>query len=282
MKKMISFTFLLALLFFFSLSCSNDESDSGGINGNNTTSSMVLCWGRFWYIGPPSCSVLDGGNMSDPLPALNPVKVGNQNYSENNEQFEYYYDRGYIWFDTDDIELPNPLSVEIKTSLGSVSGSEALPDTVTNLTFTTTDTLQLGQSLTISWTGSNADFYSIWGSYQWSDSTDYHYVNLDTILTATSVTYAGSLFTHDGFIYLGYLQSLNGPFPQSGSSANMTGDGIGFLYYENDTMGFGGITIVVGRGASRASEGDLELMSWLPSKEERHKIIAEKLGFVIE
>lgn len=53
----------------------------------------------------------------------------------------------------------DPVTVAVKTSLSKLTGTISLPDTITYLSLSEYDTLYLGESITISWSGSNADFF---------------------------------------------------------------------------------------------------------------------------
>ena len=173
----------------------------------------------------------------NPFPDLTYFKLGETKFSGDDYMDVY---PGYLSVNGNDNDLRitsnlNPLDVEVKTSLGTVNGTVSLPDTITALTLSEYDTLQLGESFTISWSGSNADFYAVSFEYEWRDANgNWHYEYLDEFVTGNSITYAGSIFSHNGEIDYIRVQPMNGPLPEEGIAGNMSGDGSGFLYYMVD------------------------------------------------
>ncbi len=137
--------------------------------------------------------------------------------------------------------------MSVNTSLGTVSGSETLPGTITAINTNVEDTLALGQPLTISWnTDAQLNYFRM--SYEWLDEEDnWDYTAIDTFLTTNSITLDGSLFTHNGYIYYFWIEPVNGPFPEPGAIANMSGNGSGFLYYFSDRA-YNESMIIVGSG----------------------------------
>jgi hypothetical protein len=128
-------------------------------------------------------------------------------------------------------------------------GSISLPKSVYNLTASELDTLELNQPITIYWSESNADFYSVHCSYSWRDESGYfNYISLDSLICDTSITFPGSIFIHDGSIGSISIQPINGPIPQAFTRGNMNGEGQGFLYYYGDSKTYLGNTIIVGAG----------------------------------
>jgi len=124
------------------------------------------------------------------------------------------------------------LNFKGKTSLGAVQGTVQLPDTITHVTLSSSN-LSLNQSLTVSWTGSNAEYYFIEADYEWNEGgNNYGYKDLDTLITGNSVTFPGSLFSHDGYVDIDEIIPFNGPLPAAGAVGNLTGGGTGFFSYE--------------------------------------------------
>lgn len=197
----------------------------------------------------------------DPMPELEYIKVGD-NYYSGDYCSEYYL--GYLGFGMyDQTGEPqritsnfDPLNVEVKTSLGKLNGTINLPDTITTVTFSEYDTLQLGEPLIVSWSGSNADFYDISLEYEWEDDEGYWgWTWIDTFIVGNSITFPGSMFTHSGEIDYFYMEPVNGPFPRAGARGNMTGEGSGFLYYFNSSdVGYLWEDIVVGSGLYRIAK----------------------------
>lgn len=196
-----------------------------------------------------------GGGVifADPLPSFENFKMGASTYS-GDEYFNYY--PGYLSFgefnsDADVVIFSdlNPLEIEVNTSLGKLNGSIALPDTIESLSLSEYDTLELGRSFTISWSGSDADFFSVNCDYEWVDGDgNWQWVDLGEFVSGTSITYPGSIFAHNGVIEYIRVEPINGPMPGAGSKANMTGDGAGFLYYFVNQRYYEEDIIVVGTG----------------------------------
>ncbi len=159
---------------------------------------------------------------------------------------------GYASFTTGDSLFASEfgsVTTEVSTSLGSLQGSLDLPDTLDTVVFSCGDTLELEQSLTVSWSGSEADLYAFYSYYNWLDTVGmWQYEYLDTFITADSVVFEGSRFAHDGIVYVWKIDAINGPPPYPGVSGNMSGSGAGYLYYVNGSGGDLNRYIVVGAG----------------------------------
>lgn len=191
--------------------------------------------------------------FGDPMPEFVHLKL-NETFFSGDNYSEIY--PGYISFgnfDNDEQTMItsnfSPLDVEVKTTIGTVNGTISLPDTITILTLSEYDTLQLGESFTVTWSGSNADFYSVYCDYEWRDENgNWHYEGLDDFVTGNTITYPGSIFTHNGEIYYIRVQPMNGPLPEEGTAGNMSGDGRGFLYYMVDRIRYEDGDIIVGSG----------------------------------
>lgn len=180
--------------------------------------------------------------FGDPIPEFNYFKLGETTFS-GDDYYEYY--PGFVNFSpsyyADEPAMItsnfNPLSVEVKTSLGKLSGSISLPDTIISLELSEYDTLQIDESFTISWPESNAEFYSVYCDYEWRDENgNWHWEDLSDFVTGNSITYLGSIFLHNGEIDYIVVQPMNGPLPEAGAEGNMSGDGSGFLYYEVEAI----------------------------------------------
>lgn len=224
--------------------------------------------------------------FADPTPSFEYYKMGTSTYS-GDDFFEYY--PGYLSFgdfsdyvDARLISNFNPLNIEVKTSLGKLSGSIALPDTIVSLTLSEYDTLELGQSFTISWSGSNADFYAVYGFYEWIDNDgSRHYEDLNDFVVGNSITYPGSVFLHNGEIRYIRVQPMNGPMPGAGSEGNMSGDGSDFLYYQVKQKAYDESDIIVGTGygfnnlAKTASSSRSEQQIELKIREKLESIILD-------
>ena len=188
-------------------------------------------------------------------------------------------------FRSDFINRPNtmitsnftPLSVEVKTSLGTLNGSINLPDSIESLTLSEYSTLNLGQPFTITWTGSNANFYSVYCDYRWKDNNgNWQSADLNDFVSGNSITYPGSVFIHNGEISYIRVQPMNGPMPGVGAKGNMSGDGSGFLYYNVERTRYEGENIVVGTGLGKLAKksnshiNEKEILEKMRTKLERN------------
>ena len=79
-----------------------------------------------------------------------------------------------------------------------------------------------------------------------ADRLDYKYI--DTSVVSNSITFPGSIFTHNGEIWYISIMPMNGPLPKAGAAGNMEGDGSGFLYYFDFYRGGHFSNIIVGSG----------------------------------
>lgn len=253
MKK-VTFNFLLFLFLITSLwSC--DKQDG------NANSQSAIVWVQHYYTGRraptwerihvPSVEV-SADITGNPLPEINYIKIGSKQISDPGN---FYYGDGNIYFSAydriwiDSISEPkfNPLTIIINTSNGEIEGSITVPDTIKTFTINAADNIPLGTSLTISWTGSNADYYMVGFFHNWSIEGGYLGYSVDTIVTGNSVVFDGSRFLNDGDISDFEIYPINGPMAKPGAIPNMTGDGFGYLYVENRVKTLNK-TIIIGKG----------------------------------
>jgi len=206
--------------------------------------------------------------LTDSTPTFDYFKMGSESFSDSG--YVKFYD-GYISFGDYDFDGNaiitsdlNPLNIEVKTSLGTISGSINFPDEIESITLSQSDTLEIGEPLTISWTGSNANFYNVSYSYRWKDkngklgTTYFNEFTSDILMTLP-----GSLFDNDGEIIFLYVIPQNGPSPTDNEIGNMSGDGSGFLYYSIDGTRYNGENIVVGlgTGTGNLSQSSFEILA---------------------
>lgn len=256
MKKTI--TILLTLIVGITFFCC--EEDPTGSNGDDSQFMFVYANHNnyYWddnyenriYVDNTSASCIIHGN---PFPDFTYFKLGETKFS-GDDYLDIY--PGYLSINgyENDLRITsnlNPLDVEVKTSFGTVIGNISLPDTITTLGLSETSNLPLGSPITVSWSGSNADFYSVTINYEWSQNDNYHSEYLDKFVSGNSVTYDGTIFSYNGVIDYIRVQPMNGPIPEKGSESNMSGDGSGFLYYMVKTIYNEGDDIIVGSGNGR-------------------------------
>lgn len=256
MKQTITIllTLIVGIMFF---GCEGD--DPTGSNGDASQIMFVYAYHDNYYWDEETDeevyqenTTAGGVVFGDPLPAFVHLKLGETVFSGESSSTTYPGYVGFGNFENDENAMITsnftPLAVEVKTSLGTVNGTVSLPDTITALTLSEYDTLQLGESFTITWSGSNADFYSVDCDYEWVDENgNWHWEDLREFVAGNSITYAGSIFSHNGEIDYIRVQPMNGPLPEEGAVGNMSGDGNGFLYYIADDLYVDG-DIIVGSG----------------------------------
>lgn len=259
-------------------------SDPASGNGNDTQIFLVWAGVNDYYYNDSTgeeientlSTEIQGVVLANPLPSFDYFKIGDTQFNTSSN-----YDQGYLSFQNDILGVENPLLFEGKTSLGKVSGSISLPDTIKAISVNNQE-IQIGQSIMLSWNGSNANFYRVSGEYEWRDvNSNWHYISLDTLITENSVTYDGSIFSYDGVVYIYVVIPINGPFPQEGATANLSGAGTGFLYYENKYF-YAYMDIQVGTGLSKSSISNSLLKHNLRKKQNTKFKVFEKLGFTLK
>ena len=258
MKKtiIIFLTLIVGIIFF---GCEGDDPTSS--NGDASQIMFVYAEHDNYYWDEETDEQVFQENTTgwgvifgDPLPEFTHLKLGESIFSGDvySEIYPGYIGIGFGENDQAQAMITSnftPLTVEVKTSLGTVNGTVSLPDTITTLTLSEYDTLQIGESFTVSWTGSNAEFYSVYCDYEWVDENgNWHWEDLKEFVTGNSITYAGSIFSHNGEIDYIRVQPMNGPLPEEGAVGNMSGDGSGFLYYMADRIYYDDGVIIVGSG----------------------------------
>lgn len=283
----ILLTLIVGVAFF---SCENDDPTSSDGEASQILFVHAVHDNYYWDEEGDSSIIAPNTNLfgvvfGDPLPTFEYYRAGGITYSSS-EYSEYL--SGYIIFGEGIENYPppitsnyNPLTVEVKTSFGIITGTISTPDSISNMTISEEDTLALGEPLTISWSGSNADFYEISLSYEWPENVNWGYKDLDTFVVSNSVTFPGSIFTHNGIIGHIRIQPINGPLPQAGTTGNMEGDGSGFLYYFDYSRGIRYNGIIVGSGidgsSSMLTKSSQEMPNERVVKEEIRKHIENKI-----
>jgi len=210
-----------------------DDEDKEWVDGENTSAS--------------------GWIDSDPYCEFNYLKLDTLSFI-GDEYTELLL--GYKYFPTNNKSMRimsnfNSIDVELKTSLGKVEKRIALPDTIMTLGLSATSNLPLSSPFTISWAGSNADFYSVSLDYSYKDENDnWEYEYLTEYTSDNNYTFSGSIFSYNGDIDYIRVQPINGTMPEVGGKGNMSGDGSGFLYYGSKSTSYDGDEIIVGSGSN--------------------------------
>lgn len=233
MKNLKHF-YLIIIIGISLFGCEEDLTTPTG-NASNSSGSQIALISTF--AGGEDDLWVMGLLLADPLPSYDYFKAG------NSYLYTHDFGPGYVFFGNDDYNLlpsaaTDPLSVEVKTSLGTLSGNLARPDSIQSITLSEYDTLALGQPFTVSWTGgSNADYIYVHVDYDWIDEQDeWHSVDPDTFVTGNSVTFPGSIFSYNGEIDYIYVTTLNGPAVEPGARGNMTGSGSGYFHYNGGSL----------------------------------------------
>ncbi len=194
-------------------------------------------------------TLINGRIEGNPIPDLEHVKIGDNTYLPEQimDVLPGYLSFGYYPKRIRIFENYDSLNIEIQTSQGKLVGKINLPYTIENITFSEEDTLELNSPFTISWDLNKADFFYVKIRYQWFDSLQTnHFEEYQEYVYENYITFPDTFFTHKGKINYLIVRPINGPLPQINSEGNMTGDGVGFLYYQN----YGAhrtLNIVVGR-----------------------------------
>jgi hypothetical protein len=257
MKKVIIIFFGLSVIFTGLWSC-------GKVQDDNSQAAMVFV--KHYYSGRTAPTwervykqniYVSGDITGNPLPKINYLQIADKKFSDS----QYFsIEQGGVRFETtnniwiDSISEPkfSPLTIKINTSYGEIEGSITVPDSIISLAIDAADTIPLNTSITISWTGSNADYFLVDYYHNWLEyygEEDFGMLGYyrDTIVKGNSVTLEGSRFSKDGDISNIEVCPINGPFPEAGAKANMEGDGYGYLFLENKAKSTDK-TIAIGKG----------------------------------
>jgi len=112
--------------------------------------------------------------------------------------------------------------LEVTTDTGSSSALETVPG---SFEVAAPGTVGLGDELTLSWTASSeADYYLVRGTIAGAQSE----MSLDIAVDGNSITLGPSDVGLAG-VLSGHVWAVSGPFPQTGSDGNVTGEGWGYF-----------------------------------------------------
>ncbi len=263
------YQFLYAVLCLFALatwSCNNEGNE--GNEGNKEQFAMV--WVSHYNTArlPPSYervyapSVYVSAQITgNPVPLVENVQVADKVFSD---PLYFIQDLPYVYFSSDiqvfqdSIPEPkfSPLSISIKSNTGSLSGSIFVPDTIRSLSVNVPDTIPLNSSFTISWTGSNADFYLLEYYHAWAIEGGWLMYYETALTDSSSIVFDSSLTAVDGLIYNIEVTPVNGTYPKEGALPNMSGAGYGFLYLQNTGLRTER-EIVFGNGIDMSGYGEI-------------------------
>jgi hypothetical protein len=199
-------------------------------------------------------SIWTNGRISGSrIPDVDELEIAGKRFTAPehfNDKYGYvsFSGQSRIWEDSIPEPKFDPVMVSLRTNLGNLEGFITVPDTLETLVIHAGDTIAAGTSVTLSWTGGNADFYHVYFFHDWMEDEGYWLgYSRDTIVTGLSVTFEGSRFTKDGMLSDFEITPVNGPVPVTGALPNMSGDGFGFIYLENTAIE-SDRTVVIGEG----------------------------------
>lgn len=217
--------------------------------------------------------------IANPLPKVLDVQVNDTSVFN-----EYKYFPGQIIFSgySPSSEEDDPLirytgprhTVVAKTTFGEVRGEVDRPEGIPVIQVSETESLKLGEELTITWTKSKADFYYVMIFYpNVVNPGDFLFPNVvDTVVSEQTVTLPKNFFPYDGYISNITVTPINGPDGKVGSKGNLNGVGSGYLYYSGYN-GYLGLRLTVGAGFPGAQNQ----YDFNKSEEKLNKVRNEKI-----
>lgn len=182
---------------------------------------------------------VSGFLAADPVPKMLEVKVNGRLVFD-----KFIYSDGRVSFFDESAYFgagkPIPFTsglhlVAVKTSLGEITGQIIVPKQITGVNFSPAGSMLVNQPLTISWQGSNADFYEVGFYYNGF---------VDTLVKGTSVTFQGKYFRFPGALDNIWIYPVNGPFPEENTKGNLTGAGNGSLFYIGKSFDWEGYFVI--------------------------------------
>lgn len=261
LKNLSVFFIILLTAFFWGCSSSTDSEEETKCINQTIVASAYFNDG---YYESQSGVLIDGFNTylegqcsGNPLPDFVNLKLNDSTFSGNDYSMMHYgsFGFGYNWDENTCSRITSgldTLSVEVKTSTGTLSCTINLPDSITGLSVAPEDTLHPGEDLTVYWTGGTADFYNVYIYYFVKNDSGVFDKWLNEFVTGNSITFPASCFEGEGRIHSIYVTPINGPLPEVGAVCNMSGEGNGFLYYfertvyhEDDIIISGGSTTIM-------------------------------------
>ncbi|MCA0448074.1 MAG: hypothetical protein LCH54_17790 [Bacteroidetes bacterium] len=266
----------LILLSGFISACDPNDSESKPESKPSQIFYVFLDYEDSYYVYPTGLvrgqfSSVYGYLIANPLPKVLDVQVNDTSVFN-----EYKYFPGRIQFvgDSPSSEESDPLirytgpkhTVFAKTTFGEVTGTVYRPEGEPIIQISVTGSLKLGEEVTISWTGTTADFYYVRVNYpNVKHPGDILFPSIvDTIVSNNSVILPKTSFIYDGNITYVSVTPINGPDGKEKSKGNMNGDGSGFLYYSGNSGGLrADITVGAGfpgfQAMSEDNKNDLNL-----------------------
>lgn len=163
---------------------------------------------------------LEGELTADTIPTIEYIKINDSTY-----QCQPVVNLGYVTFSLKIGEGSiSDIDVEVKTSIGSVQGSISAPDNITEVALVPDTDLVVNQSAKIQWKKSKADYY------RYIIDTPGRNDNYG-ILTTNEISMNQFIRTEGAYQF--FISAINGPLAEENATANMHGEGFGFLYFES-------------------------------------------------
>jgi hypothetical protein len=282
MKRKTRILFGLLCFVVVFLSCDSEDND-------NQPSQYAMVWVSHYntarrapdYERVYAPSVYVSAQITgNPMPDVDYVQVADKVFNDpicftQDFPFLHFYSEEQVFLDSISEPKFSPLNISIHSNIGTISGSIHIPDTLQTLTIDAPDTIPLNASLTISWTGSQADFYLVEYYHSWSEEGGWLMYYESALTDSSSITFDSSLTSMDGWIEDIEVTPVNGTYPKVGAIPNMTGKGYGFLYVQNTGMSTDKI-IVFGNGIDLS--GYLMTSAKKQPKRDPSKAVFEKLN----
>ncbi len=250
MNKYFIVWIIFSLSILLSYSCKKDD-DNPSDQNNFEAFFWVFHYDDASFItneDNSSATIFNGATITgDPIPELISFSFGDIIYEgvdfvgHNEGLINVAHPIAYV---TSNYDL---LKIEINTSVGTIKGTEELPGTVENFSINYTDTLPKGESLILSWEGEGSDFYEIIVICAVDSGNGFYTGESIRVHTKEhSYEFEYSVFEDSKFLDTFIVLPYNGPLPNQSIESNMSGDGIGYLYYGR--VGYGLATrIIVGK-----------------------------------
>ena len=146
-------------------------------------------------------------------------------YRNDNNGFINFY-RPYDFY----IPIQDTFRIQIHTGVGMISGNEVIPDSISNIAFNLSDTVEVNETLVMTFTG-KADYFLVHYEYLYLNEDSSWIVPEDgeIFVTQCEVDFDQSLHPKNGYLRILWITSVNGPIPEENSVPNMSGDGKGYL-----------------------------------------------------
>lgn len=174
------------------------------------------------------------------------------------------------------------LNCELKTSAGIIKGSvSSLPVPPQTVTYNhnQTDTLKTGDSLTINWENTGANYYHLSVLF----GTRIGMQTVDTMVVGNKVVLSYDSFFKkmDGSTYMLYITAISGPYPDKNAVSNLKGDnktnGQGYLYFRSGSK-TSTYYIVLGNGMSKSNYSQPRAHTEAELTEQFNQSVLKKLG----